>query len=703
MIPRVGWTATPAERNATVRRTSSLLFVLLIVAACDQAPGASGSPALGVAEAVPVSSTMYRGGPERTGVFPGPAPEGEPGEAWRVEVGAAIESQPAVLDGLVYVTAHNGNLYAFELSSGEEAWRYEAGDGMSSSPAVANGTVVAVTNGGRILAVDATTGDKKWTRESGAAPYSMPAIVGDDVYVGTDAGTVISLDLESGDEGWSYEAGAPVTRSIAVAGDTAYFGAEDATFHAIDAKSGERRWTHQAVGALIGTPTVGGGLVYAVTLDDTHPMVVALESADGSERWRFEPEEGAGIRPVVFAGQTLYVTDRAGVTYALDPTSGAIRASFPQDSEVGAAPALVDGHLYVAAYDRVFAVDVADGTEAWSFPIDASVEFGPVVADGLVIVGTHAGSLYAIGSGEAVARASSAPSPIATPESNEVAEHVRTIPPEVATLFLQGPAVADDGTTYLLAMAGRVLVFDGGGSLIREFGEPGSDPGQLDFIRDDKNRGNSIGDVAIAPDGTLWIANPDNFRVDHFAGDGEYLGTIGSYGSEDGQFLDPIGVTVSDDGRLYVVDDERDVIQRFAPDGTFETAFGGRGSGPGMLNSTGFIELDAEGNVWVADFGNNRVQAFDADGAHLTSFGVAGSGPGQFNHPHDVALDAAGRVYVPDMGNERVQVFEPDGRYVGEFAVPDPTGSLTISNGELYVPVGGNRGTFVFRLLLPDA
>ena len=56
-----------------------------------------------------------------------------------------------------------------------------------------------------------------------------------------------------------------------------------------------------------------------------------------------------------------------------------------------------------------------------------------------------------------------------------------------------------------------------------------------------------------------------------------------------------------------------------------------------------------------------------------------------------------------DAGNERVQVFEPDGTYVAEFPVSGSTGSMTISNGELYIPVDGNRGVLIYRLLLPDA
>jgi outer membrane protein assembly factor BamB len=690
-----------------MHRTGSLLVALIFLAGCGQAgvasPSTEAAPEPTAAVGVAGSPTMYRGGPERTGVFPGPAPDGDVGEAWRANLGAAIRSQPAVFDGLAYVTVDDGALVAVELSSGAETWRYAAGDGMSSSPAVADGVVVAVTNGGQVFAVDAANGGERWTREADAAPQSMPAVVGDVLYVGTDAGGVIALDLATGDERWSYDAGAAVTRSVAVGGGSVYFGAEDATFHAVDAETGDARWTRRVVGGRIGTPAVGGDLVYVVTLDAPHSGVIALAVGDGEERWRFEPDQARGIRPVVLADGTLYVADYGGTIYLLDPNSGTVRSSFTQPSEIRAAPAFVDGKLYVAAFDRIFALDVADGTESWSVAIDANVEYGPVVADGLAIAGTYAGTLYAIGAGEAVARASAPPSLTPTPEPNDIAELVVEIPAEPGMLYTQGPAVAEDGTIYVLDMSGRVLVYDADARLIDEWGEPGSGPGQLDFIRDDNEPENSIGDVALAPDGTLWIANPDNFRVDHFTVDGDHLGSIGSFGGSDGQFVDPFGVTVSADGKIYVVDDQRDIIQRFAPDGTFELAFGGHGSAPGQLSFAGFAEFDGEGTLWVADWGNNRVQAFDGEGVYLSHFGTAGSGPGQMREPSDVAADAAGRLYVLEFGNERVQVFEPDGTPIGHFAVPEPAGSMTIANGQLYLTGEGDSALRVYRLLLPDA
>ena len=682
------------------------LGVALALAACasnqdvsDASPSAEGRVA---------TASMYRGGPDRSGVFPGPGPEGTVIEHWHVDTGSAIHSQPAVVDGVVYLTTGGGEILALDADTGAERWSHDAGDdGLMSSPAVADGLVVAATIGGRILAIDAASGSEVWRRDEDAAPESMPAVSEGVVYVGTDAGTLIALDLRTGEDVWTYAAEAPVTRSPAVAGGRVYVGSDDGRLHAVDVSSGRSAWTHDTAGGLIGTPAIGQGLVYLVNLNEPSSQVIALDVDTGEEAWRFDPDDAMGMRPVVLGPDTLYAVDRGGSFYALDPLSGVSRWSWSQQSEIRAAPALVDDRLYVVTRDRAFALDVTTRQEAWSVELEAYAEYGPVVADGVVYAGTQAGVVHAIGSAADAPVGSGAAAPSSgagLPEIGELEREV-SVPDDVE--FVVGLGADADGRLYLPDLLnGRILVSDGQAPFVEGFGEPGSEPGQLDFIRDNNDPFNSIGDAAVAPDGTVWVANPDNFRVEHFGSDGAYLGSIGAFGSGDGQFLDPIGVAIDREGTIFVVDDERDVIQRFAPDGTFELAFGGHGSIPGLLDFSGMITVDANGAVWVADFGNHRIQAFDRDGTFIRTFGSRGNAPGMLNAPNDVAVDDHGRVWVADTDNLRIQVFEPDGTPIGQISLPGlgvaaAPSSVLVHGDELYVTRFTNPNVLVYRIPPP--
>jgi len=687
-------------------RSALALAIVLGLAACapKQVP-LDASPS--VEERVATAS-MYRGGPERAGVFPGPGPEGAVVEHWRFDTGSTIRSQPAVVDDIVYLTTGGGEILALDAATGTERWRHDAGDGgLMSSPAVAEGLVVATTIGGRILAVDAASGAEVWRRDEDAAPESMPAVSQGVVYVGTDAGTLLAVDLRTGEDVWTFAADAPVTRSPAIGSGRVFVGSERGRLHAIDVATGRSAWTHDTAGGLIGTPTIGHGLVYIVNLNEPRSQVIALEVDTGEEAWRFAPDDALGLRPVVLGPDTLYAADRGGSFYALDPLSGASRWSWSQQSEIGAAPALVDDRLYVVTRDRAFALDITSRQEAWSVALESNAEYGPVVADGVVYAGTDGGIVHAIGSVADAPVGSHAAAPSAGAGLPEIGALEREIAVPDDVEFVVGLGAGADGELYLPDLLnGRILVSDGGAAFIEGFGEPGSRPGQLDFIRDDNDPFNSIGAAAVAPDGTVWVANPDNFRVEHFGSDGAYLGSIGAFGPGDGQFLDPIGLAIDSAGTIFVVDDERDVIQRFAPDGTFELAFGGHGSDPGLLNFSGMITIDASDTVWVADFGNHRIQAFSRDGTFMSTFGSRGAGSGMLNAPNDVAVDAYGRIWVADTDNLRIQAFEPDGTPIGQIALPGlgiaaAPSSVAIHGDELYVTRFTNPDVLVYRIPPP--
>jgi streptogramin lyase len=234
-----------------------------------------------------------------------------------------------------------------------------------------------------------------------------------------------------------------------------------------------------------------------------------------------------------------------------------------------------------------------------------------------------------------------------------------------------GSDVGPDGHLYFANCGtSEVVVVDADGAIVRRWGSSGTSEGEFDFLRDPSDPASAIGGVSVSPDGSVYVADTVNRRVQRFTPEGEFQSQFGSFGTGDGQFLEPIDLDVGPDGSVYVVDDVRDDIQRFSADGVYIQTIGQHGSGDGELRFTSYIVVTDDGKLLNADWENDRVQAWDADGGFLWSVGTRGSGPGEFRYPGDVAADGLGRWFATDFDNGRVQVFGQDNEPLGEWVVP---------------------------------
>jgi len=179
--------------------------------------------------------------------------------------------------------------------------------------------------------------------------------------------------------------------------------------------------------------------------------------------------------------------------------------------------------------------------------------------------------------------------------------------------------------------------------------------------------------VAVSPDGTIYIADSGNHRIVHLSADGETLHTWGTYSligdgesAALGTFNEPWGIAVDSEGYIYIADTWNHRVQKFTPGGEALTAWGQFGQAETSAAFWGprEIAVDAEDHIYVTDTGNKRIAIFTSDGDFITSLGEIGMGPGQFDEPVGIAIDAQGNLYVADTWNQRVQVFEPNAQGV---------------------------------------
>jgi len=209
----------------------------------------------------------------------------------------------------------------------------------------------------------------------------------------------------------------------------------------------------------------------------------------------------------------------------------------------------------------------------------------------------------------------------------------------------------------------RVEVFDSQGNYLRGIGGTGSGPGQFD----------EPAAIAFEPStGNLYAGDVFNNRVNVYDPQGNYLKSIagGQFGGliEGRAFFGPSSITFDKEGYGYVGDFSNDRIIKFNSDGEIVGSIGSSGTEPGQFQGPAGVAISpVSGNFVVTDQFNNRVQVLSPEGEPIKTFGKAGSEPGQFNQPIDVEVDEKDNIFVMDSINSRVQVFDKDGNFLSEF------------------------------------
>jgi DNA-binding beta-propeller fold protein YncE len=202
--------------------------------------------------------------------------------------------------------------------------------------------------------------------------------------------------------------------------------------------------------------------------------------------------------------------------------------------------------------------------------------------------------------------------------------------------------------------------------------EPPVDPYELGELDLQAERVIGLGElnvprnVAVAPDGTLFVADSGNHRVVVYDADGNQLTSFGTFGAGLGEFNEPWGIA-ADDEYVYVADTWNYRIQKFTHDGDFVSSFGIGGTmndGAANMDNVYFgpraVALRGDNELIISDTGNHRLQVTDRDGNFIEEVGSVGAQLGQFNEPVGLAVGPNDAIYVADTWNRRIQSLTGD-------------------------------------------
>ncbi len=349
------------------------------------------------------AQNTFHGNNAHTGVYDSSGPKQLGSVKWAFKAGGPIVTSPAIADGVVYIGALDGHLYAIDQETGKEKWNFKSRMPIASSPAVIGDTLYFVSSAGSLAALDIKTGQPKWVyaieyeRKFEAKNLhgypsatqtipdawdiftSSPAVANGKVYFGGGDGNVYAVEAQTGTLLWKFPTKDVVHSSPAVVNNVVYIGSWDSYLYAIDADSGQEKWSfksgedntiHNQVG-FQSSPAVVDGTVY-VGCRDAH--VYALDAATGRKKWDYPTSKSWVIgTPAVRDGIVYVGTSDSSRFMALDAKTGRLRFNFKAGSYMFSSAALAGDLAYVGDHNgRLYAIDAKTGKSAWEFQTEAA-------------------------------------------------------------------------------------------------------------------------------------------------------------------------------------------------------------------------------------------------------------------------------------------------------------------------------------------
>jgi predicted outer membrane repeat protein len=219
-----------------------------------------------------------------------------------------------------------------------------------------------------------------------------------------------------------------------------------------------------------------------------------------------------------------------------------------------------------------------------------------------------------------------------------------------------------------------VQVYTNAGTPVTYWGGPSLGPGG--FI--------GLEDVALDPtNGNIWTIQTGQMSnapawVQEFTPSGTLVQRWGGvYGTGNGQFNFPMGIVVGPDGSVYVADTSNSRIQKFSQSGNYLLQWGNTG-GPGSVGQPYYMAADSSGNIYVADYGFGGFQKYDANGNFICAHNTVADGVGS---PFGLALDAGRNLYVAGYGLNEMGKYIPSCSTATNTpaftATPSPTPTVT--------------------------
>ena len=267
---------------------------------------------------------------------------------WQKEINLNASIPLLVSGEKIFITAHDGNIFCFDLN-GNLIWGYETGGTLISKPAADNDILAAGTIEGDLFSIDAASGEVLQVIGLGEAITSDLIIIdifnngnkSKGIVLGTQKGNLYCYDLFTFELIWkNNSAGESILGKLLLIKNRIIFGSRDKYLYCIDAKTGiiNWKWKNSKLKETSGQnsnpknciPAADEKHVYII--DQPNKILTAIDLLLGTPVWQKKDFKVSNSIGVSREGKKLFLPGAPGNFYIISAADGKLIKEIKMES-----------------------------------------------------------------------------------------------------------------------------------------------------------------------------------------------------------------------------------------------------------------------------------------------------------------------------------------------------------------------------------
>lgn len=399
------------------KNSLALVFILILFIS----PSHSGAASFG-----PEEWHQYRLNSDKNAVFNNGS---EPLEYRIFETAHEVRATPVIAGNKLFVGNHkSGDLFAFDVNTGEELWHNKAPNWIHSEMIYHDGAVfvgfgnrffkdngIRGTEESGVLALDAKTGDVLWKFNTDGEVMPTPAYYKGSLYVTTGDKHLYKLNTDNGELLHKAKIGSTVSMSSPnITEDTLYVGGSGPlpyTFSAYNLTSDEFKWQTEFDKVVAGLddvpPAVFKNSVVTTAVEGSYEnpehFIYTLDTETGEIVWKESMGTGDMVKnnksgaPIIYDGKVFVGSPITKTFYSYDLNSGEKLWEFKNEI-MKAPPAAEDGIVYFSnTQGMIYALDSDTGDVVGKKELNGTLApSGPIIINDTLFVGSQDSNVYSM-------------------------------------------------------------------------------------------------------------------------------------------------------------------------------------------------------------------------------------------------------------------------------------------------------------------